>query len=193
MTFHEFLSTAGGILAMLMFVPLFMRILRESGGGQSFASWMLWGVLDAILVVSLIEQRGNFWFVAGFAIGDLAIAALLAYQRRFTWGWFENLILAMVAICVIGWKMAGSQAAMIFSIIAVCVAGVPGFISLKRKPDRHTSLIWLGFSAANAIAFFGGTSMTMEQRLAPAVFTFASLLMARAGWTSAGKLNQLSN
>jgi hypothetical protein len=182
MTYHDLLSTAGGIFAMLMFVPMFIRILRESGEGQSFASWLLWGVLDVILIVSLIEQHGNFWFVIGFAVGDLAIAGLLASQRRFNWGGFETIILALVILCVIGWKTAGPRAATIFSIAGVCVAGVPGFLTLKRNPDRKTARLWLGFSFANVLSIFGAVAMTLEQCLAPGVFSFASLLMVWAGW-----------
>lgn len=182
MTYHDLLSTAGGIFAVLMFVPMFVRILRESGAGQSFASWLLWGVLDLILIISLIEQDGNFWFVIGFAVGDLAIAGLLAWQRRFNWGGFETMILSLVILCIIGWKTAGPRAATLFSIAGVCIAGVPGFISLKRNPDRKTARVWLGFSFANVLSLFGGDALTLEQSLAPAVFTAASLLMFWAGW-----------
>ncbi|HLP75306.1 MAG TPA: hypothetical protein VK327_00170 [Candidatus Paceibacterota bacterium] len=182
MNHHEILSTAGGLLALVMFIPMFQQVVREKGAGHSFATWLLWGFLDLILIASLIEQHGNFWIVAGFATGDLALSVLLASQRRFNWGTFETMILALVILCVIGWKTAGPRAATMFSIVAVCVAGVPGYLSLKRSPDRRAALIWLGFAAANALSFFGGTAMTLEQRLAPGVFTGASLLMAWAGW-----------
>jgi hypothetical protein len=182
MNHHEILSAAGGLLALVMFIPMFRQVLREHGAGQSFASWFLWGSLDGLLIVSLNAQGGNFWIVVGFALGDLLIAATLAWQRRFNWAWFETLILILVIVCVIGWKLAGPRTATIFSIVAVCIAGIPGFLSLKRTPDRRTASVWLGYSVANLLAFLGGTAMTLEQRLAPGVFMLASLLMVMAGW-----------
>lgn len=187
MNYHVILSTAGGMLALLLFVPMLARVVREQGLGQSFASWLLWGALDSILIASLIEQRGNFWIVAGFALGDLAVAGVLAYQRRFAWGKFESMVLALVVLCMIGWKVSGPRAATVFSIAAVVIAGVPGFLSLKRNPDRTTAWIWFGYAMANLISFFGGTEMTLEQRLAPGVFTVASLLMAWAGRKKSGR------
>lgn len=181
MNYHHILSAVGGLLALLMFIPMFRQVLRENGDGQSFASWLLWGSLDGILIATLIEQGGNFWIVVGFTLGDLLIAGTLAWQRKFNWGRFETMTLLLVVICVVGWKLAGPRTATVFSILAVCVAGVPGFLTLKRNPDRKTGNVWLGYSVANVLSFFGGTAMTLEQRLAPGVFTVASLLMAWAG------------
>jgi hypothetical protein len=182
MNYHNVLSTAGGALAVLLFIPMFIRVVREKGAGQSFATWLLWAALDGILILSLIEQRGNFWIVVGFAAGDMLIASALAWQRRFNWSWFETLVLLLVGACVFGWQTAGPRAGMIFSVVAVCLAGVPGFLSLKRNPDRHTANIWLGYATANVLSFFGGTSMSLEQRLAPGVFAICSLLMVWAGY-----------
>jgi hypothetical protein len=182
MTYHSILGAAGGTLAVLLFIPLLVRVVREKGAGQSFASWLLWGALDGILIVSLIEQHGNFWIVVGFAVGDLLVAGVLGWQRRFNWTRFETMILCLVVVCVIGWKTAGPRVATVFSVIAVCVAGIPGFLLLKRNPDRPTANIWFGYSVANVLSFFGGTAMTLEQRLAPGAFAVASLLMVWAGW-----------
>lgn len=182
MTYHDLLSTAGAIFALLMFVPMFLRVQRDGGVGQSMASWLLWGLLDTILIVSLIEQHGNFWIVVGFAIGDFLIAGALAFQKRFAWGKFESVVLFLVVMCMVGWQISGPRLATVFAIVAVCIAGVPGFVSLKKSPDQQTANIWFGYSMANLLSFFGGTAMTLEQRLAPGVFTLASLLMAWAGW-----------
>src|SRR5690349_677978 len=133
MNYHFILSAAGGILAILLFIPMFVRVVRECGTGQSFTSWLLWGVLDSILIGSLIEQHGNFWIVVGFALGDLAIAGALAYQKRFGWGRCETVVLGLVIVCVIGWKISGPRAATIFSVAAVIIAGIPGFLVLKQN------------------------------------------------------------
>ena len=51
------LKIAGGVLALLLFIPLIAGILKEGAEGQSCATWFLWGLLDTVLTISVIEQR----------------------------------------------------------------------------------------------------------------------------------------
>ena len=69
----EALKISGGVLALLMIIPLVVSAVRQNGAGQSFAMWALWALLDTTVTVSLIAQRGNFWLTAGFALGSLVL------------------------------------------------------------------------------------------------------------------------
>ena len=177
---HAILKIAGGILALLLFIPLLSSIMKEAGKGQSCATWFLWGLLDTVLAVSIIEQRGNFYVPLGFAIGDLLVLVLLLVKRRFRWGWFDTAIFAMVIGCTIGWKLAGPKIATISATLGVGIAGIPGLIEMLKHPQRKVGNVWAGYILANALAFFGGTAMTIEERFAPGVFTLCSLAMFAA-------------
>ena len=56
MDFHESLKTAGGVLVLLLFIPMLAVAMKDGGAGQSFAMWFLWGALDTILTVSQIGR-----------------------------------------------------------------------------------------------------------------------------------------
>ena len=58
MDYHDALKLAGGVGALALFVPMGVRIIKDGGAGQSFATWMLWAALDTILTVSLFLQHG---------------------------------------------------------------------------------------------------------------------------------------
>ncbi|MBI4697172.1 MAG: hypothetical protein HY749_24470 [Gammaproteobacteria bacterium] len=186
MNHHTLLNAASTILALALFVPMFRRIRSEGGAGQSCVTWLLWAALDLVLIGSLVEQRGNYWVIAGFMVGDLTLVALLVKQRQFQWGRFEATVLGMVGLCLVVWYASGARTATIAATAAACIAGLPGLVALAREPDRPTARIWLGYTAANALAFLGGTAMTLEQRLTPGTFTVYSLLMAIVGWRRRG-------
>jgi hypothetical protein len=177
MDLHQCLRIAGGLLALLLFIPMIARIIKYGAEGQSGASWLLWGALDAILTVSLIQQAGNYLLPLGFAIGDVALVVLLLAKGKFKWSRFDSGILGLVIGCVIAWNQGGPRMAAIASTLGVCIAGIPGLIAMWKEPQRKVGTIWAGYILANGLAFFGGTAMTVEERFAPAMFAAYSLAM----------------
>lgn len=180
MDYHEYLKIAGGIMALVLFWPLIRVIIREGAEGQSGASWLLWGLLDTILTISVIEQRGNFYLPLGFAIGDLFIVILLLKKRSFRWGFFDTVIMLIVIGCVMGWKVSGPRLATISATLGVAVAIIPGVREMLKHPQPKIGNIWAGYVLANVLSFFGGSSMTVEERFAPGVFALCAMVMAAA-------------
>ncbi len=180
MEYHQVLKIAGGLLALLMFIPMLASILKEGAEGQSCATWMLWGALDTVLTISIIQQRGNFLLPLGFAIGDVLVVILLLAKGKFRWGWFESCILVVVIGCVVAWKYSGSRTATIAATLGICVAGIPGLLAMLKQPQRKMGNVWLGYVLANALSFFGGTAMTVEERFAPGIFALCALVMFAA-------------
>ena len=177
MDYHTLLKVAGGVLALLLFLPLIRAIVKQGAEGQSCATWLLWGLLDTILTISIIEQHGNFYLPFGFAIGDLLVLVLLLAKGKFRWSIFETVILLMVIGCLIGWKLAGPKIATISATMGICIAGIPGLIEMLKYPQRKIGNIWAWYVVANMLGFFGGSAMTIEERFAPGVFALCALAM----------------
>ena len=177
MDFHDLLKIAGGVGALALFFPMAVQVIRD-GGGQSFATWILWAMLDTILAISTMVQRGNFLLPLGFAAGGWVLTALLLVRKRFAWNRLDSLILALVLACLIVWAESGARTAIIAATLAICAAGIPGLIELWRNPQRAVGNIWAAYTVANLLAFFGGRAMTVPERFAPALFALLSLLMA---------------
>lgn len=187
MNMHECLKLAGGLLALALYAPMTWEIVRARGAGQSFATWGLWAVLDSILTITLWQQHGNYLLSLGFALGGVALAAVLLAQGNWRWGRFETVIALMVAASLAVWKFSGPRNATLAVTTAICLAGIPGFVEMLRRPQPAAGKLWLGFTAANLLAFFGGTAMTVEERLVPAAFTGLCGLMAVACWWPGNK------
>ena len=177
MDFHDTLKLAGGIGALALFVPMAIRIIKDGGAGQSFATWMLWAALDTILTVSLFLQHGNYLLPLGFAAGGIALTILLLVKGRFAWGRMDSVFLVLVLGCLAGWKLGGARTATAATTLGICLAGIPGLVELWRNPQRKVGNLWGWYVLANGLSFLGGTSMTLEERFAPGVFAAFSLLM----------------
>jgi len=179
MDLHSLLKLVGGIGALGLFVPLAREIIRD-GGGQSFATWILWAMLDTTLTASSVAAHGNFLLPLGFAVGGWILTVLLLVKKRFAWGRLDTLILALVLGCLAVWRWGGAETAIIAATLAICIAGIPGLIELWRNPQRGVGNIWAAYAVANGLAFLGGTAMTVPERFAPALFAIFSLAMFAA-------------
>ena len=180
MDYHQGLKIAGGLLALLLFIPLIIGILKDGAEGQSCATWLLWGTLDTVLTISVIAQHGNFYLPLGFAIGDVLLVALLLAKGQFNWGWFETGVLLLVIGCMAAWKLAGPKTATVAATLGICVAGIPGLLAMLKQPQRKIGNVWFGYVLANVVSFFGGTAMIIEERFAPGVFALCALVMFAA-------------
>ena len=177
MDFHDALKIAGGLGALVLFVPMAVEMIKDGGAGQSFATWMLWAALDTILTISLFLQRGNYLLPLGFAVGGIVLTTLLLVKGRFAWGRMDSVILVLVLGCLIGWRLGGAKTVAVAATTGICLAGIPGLVELWRNPQRKVGNIWGWYVLTNGLAFLGGTSMTLEERFAPGVFAVFSLLM----------------
>jgi hypothetical protein len=182
MDWHDALKISGGALALLMYVPLILGTLRNQGAGQSFAMWALWAVLDSTVTISLIVQHGNFWLPLGLAAGSVTLAVLLLAKGKFSWSFFETGILVLVFVCLGIWKFSGSMWATIATTTAIVIAGIPGMVELWRNPQPALGRIWAGYTIANLLALWGGTSWTIEERFAPGVFAVQTVAFVALAW-----------
>lgn len=181
MDLHEILKIAGGALALLLFIPMALQILKDNGAGQSFATWFLWAVMDSILTASTIVRQGNYFLPLGFAIGGVAMTILLLTKRKFAWTRLDTMIASLVAICAVAWEIGGARTAIVASTLATSIATIPGLVELWRHPNRTVGNIWGAYAFANFLAYLGGTAMTIEERFTPAIFTALSFVMFVAG------------
>jgi hypothetical protein len=179
---HDILKLAGGVMALALFVPMIVEIVRTRGAGQSFATWGLWAVLDSMLTITLWQQQGNYLLSLGFAVGGVFLSAALLAQGGWAWGKFESIIALMVLASLAVWKFSGPRNATIAVTVAICIAGIPGIVEMARRPQRSAAKVWAGYTVANSLSLFGGAMWSVEERLAPASFVALSVAMLAACW-----------
>lgn len=181
MDIHEILKIAGGVSALLLFIPMAFQILRDNGAGQNFATWILWAAMDSILAASTIIRHGNYFLPLGFAIGGVAMTILLLAKGRVAWVRLDTVILILVIGCLVAWYLGGARTAIVASTLATSIATIPGLIELWKNPQPTVANIWGAYVISNGLAFFGGTANSIEERFTPAIFTVLSFAMFVAG------------
>ena len=189
MTIHEIFKWLSGLLALAMYVPLVMVVIKRGGRGHSFAMWALWAMLDTMATVSLVIQDGNYILTLGFSIGSVLMSALLLRRGQFKWGKLEWMVFLLVLLCLAVWAMTGPRGATIAATLAIIAAGTPGLVEIWRHPDSTATRVWAGFCIANLLALIGGERWSLEERFPPAAFTLQTLVMFIAG--NRARLNRM--
>ena len=190
MDFHDVLKLAGGIGALALFVPMAVRIIKDDGAGQSFATWFLWATLDTILTVSLFLQHGNYLLPLGFAAGGIALTVSVAGQRAIRLEPHGQRVFGAGARLPgrlenrVGPRRPPSPPRWGFAWRAF-----PGWLSCGEIRSAKWETSGAGTCWPTGLSFLGGTAMTLEERFAPAVFAVFSALMVVAGFrkTPGGK------
>ena len=136
---HDILKLAGGVMALALYAPMTVEIVRARGAGQSFATWGLWAVLDTILTITLWQQHGNYLLSLGFALGGVALAAVLLWQGSWSWGRFETVIALMVLASLAVWKFSGPRNATIAKAFVIPMPR-PAFDFAHQCPCSHSCL-----------------------------------------------------
>lgn len=171
----EQLQIIGAIIGLCAYIPLFIDV--QNGKEQSFATWLLWSILDALVVASLIYQHGNYKLSLGYMTGAIAITILLIYQRKVSWTWFETMIAILAIICMAVWWYSGPKAGTVASSLALAIASIPLQIAVLKNPKDAPILPYILFLVANIVSFLGGKSWTIEERFFPGSAIIVTLLV----------------
>ncbi len=148
---------------------------------QSFATWMLWTLLDVIAAASIVLQKGNAALVIVHCMAGALITVMLAIKKQFYWSWFESMIVVLVIVCLVVWATAGDKVATIASTIAVGIASGPQIKLAWQKPEDSPPGIWVGFTLANFLSFVGGATWTIEDKFFPGFCAVLCLILVVLG------------
>lgn len=170
------LQLLAGILGIIAYLPLIIGILK-SKIEQSFAAFMLWGMLDTIATLTTILEGGNFWLPLSNAVGSNVMAILLVVKKQVSWSSIETLTSVLVVICLTIWYVAGETAGILSSSLAVVIASIPQMVETFKAPETTPTGPYVIFLTANIIAFIGGEAWTIEERFYPACSIFLCVVI----------------
>jgi hypothetical protein len=172
----DFLQVLAGILGIIAYLPLINGILK-SKIEQSFAAFMLWGLLDTIATITTILEGGNFWLPLSNAVGANIMAILLVVKKQVSWSWIETMTSMLVVICLIVWFTAGETAGIIASSLAVVIASIPQMVDTFKSPGATPTGPYVMFLIANIVSFIGGKEWTVAERFYPACSIFLCVVI----------------
>lgn len=152
-----------GIIGIIAYIPLIIGLVKNKIE-QSFAAFLLWGMLDTIATITTILERGNYWLPLANAIGASTIAIILAIKRQLSWTWIESMTTVLVVVCLLVWYTIGETAGIVSSSLAVVIASIPQMVATYKTPQTTPTGPYVIFLAANILSLLAGKSWTIEER-----------------------------
>jgi hypothetical protein len=170
------LQVIAGIIGIIAYFPLIVGIIRNKIE-QSFAAFLLWGMIDTIATITTVLEKGNFWLPLANAVGSCIVTTLLAIKKQISWTWIETMTAFLVAVCLLVWYTTGEIAGIISSSLAVVVASVPQMVATYKTPATTPTGSYVIFLTANIMSFVAGKSWTIEERFYAGCSVFLCLVI----------------
>lgn len=170
------MQITGGILCFLMHIPLVLGIKKDTIE-QSFASWLLWSILDTIALISSLLEESNYYLPCGSLFGSIIVAFTLYYKKQITWSPLDTYTALLTIGCIFVWYSVGNIAAIIASVSIIGISSISQIELSFRKPKSTPAWIYAVFALASAVSFFGGKDWSIEERFYAGATFFVELLL----------------
>ena len=172
------LQLIGGLVGIIANVLVILAILKPNSlVEQSFAAFLLWGLLDVIAAVTTYTQpgHGNYYLPAGYAFSGLGVAACLFIKKQRDWGWIETGTVTLVLVCLYIWYKSGDKSATVASSIAVIIAAIPQGVDAYKKPEKMPLKLYWIYLLAALVSFFAGKDWTVKERFYSGAVVFLTI------------------
>lgn len=173
---YDILQQSAAVICVIAYIFLIIGI-NKPDMEQSFAAFLLWGMLDTIAMITSIFEQGNFWLPLSNSLGASLVAILLIVKKQVVWTWVESLTAFLVVACLIVWSAAGERAGLIASTIAVLIASVPQMIDTYKRPQATPATAYAVFLLADVLSIFAGKGWTIEERFYPVIGALLSVVI----------------
>jgi len=120
-----------------------------------FATFMMWALLDCLLLINTIRNGQPIWLPFGWVVG--ATVTSIALGIRGTWHWTrrETFSLACATIAATVSVLMSGRGGLVASVIAMIAAGMPILIDNLTRPVKATFMLWLVTVISCVISLLG--------------------------------------
>ena len=162
----------------IAYLILIADIFINNGVSQNFFTWLLWGVLDSILLITTYKENGaDIAIIFSCAMCSFLVAICLALIKKIKWRKSESRIFSLLVATVVIWLWSGSNlVGIIFAITSEMIAGIPLMRSSWKNPgSRLTLASYLCFFISYIISIYNSPNWDIENVLFPLSFLIYSI------------------
>lgn len=160
--FSEIISLVFGILAYTYMV---VSTIIGTGEGLSLTTFGLWAALAWITGFTMLKQGANPSIPMIYGTGSTLTALVLLFKGKYQWTVMDTVIAILVLVCIILWKTRGAKWALILSVAASMIAGIPFVVMTWKNPTVSPIIPNTGFLLANIFSFAAAKAWTLKDRL----------------------------
>ncbi len=127
--------------AVLSFINLTSyahRIHRGKARATNTATWLMWVVLDIIVLASTIVTNEPFALALSYTLGASAVLLVHFTRGSWKWTWVETVCAIGTIISVILWQTLSANYAVIAGVAAMSISGGPLIRTLWNEPNSES-------------------------------------------------------
>jgi len=157
----------GGLISAVAIVA-FAVYLMIHDVEQNVASWIMWTILDVLVVASCVSAGNKRpWLPIGFTIGALLVTIILLTKGIWHWGIVETISAAGATVAAICWWKLGPKAAIVACLSAMLIATIPAAYDAWLHPNPASWWLWATVAFSCILSCYGAKAWTIEDRLIP--------------------------
>lgn len=131
---------------------------------QTFPTWLLYFILETILMLFTNKLDGNFPIIFGSSVGSFIMMCILAHQGRFSWSWRESVLVIFVIACLIIQHFSGYRHAIIAGLFAQTAIGTHLIYKTYKSPRVKYNLWgYILFFIVGILSMYNSDDFSVEE------------------------------
>ncbi|MEK7184012.1 MAG: hypothetical protein AAB701_00625 [Patescibacteria group bacterium] len=173
----EALSVFAGLLYLAAFAPYISAIVRKETKPAK-ASWLIWAVLDTIILAGMVAGGAVNGQIAGAAFGSWIVVLLATKHGVSGWTTLDKLCFGGALLAIVLWQVFQDPVlGIVTSLIAYSLGFAPTIASALKDSSRENKLAWLLFWVSSVCSLVAVPVWTVADAAQPVTFLFMNSVM----------------
>ena len=167
----------GGIIPAVTVIAFALHLLMKEIP-LNVVSWILWTILDVVLVITAIAAGNKRpWLPLGYTFGAALVTIILWNRGLWEFGFAEGISILGVVTALVVWCFVSARGAIIIASIAKIIAALPQAYDFWITPNPSTWWLWSFVAVGCFLSIIGARSWTIEDRFFPVASGLFNLSM----------------
>ena len=162
----DFLGLAG-ITAGIAYVLIIRDVLKGTSP-MNIATWLIWSIVNTVVTASIIASGFTHpWMNLIFTAGAIVVFLLSLRRGRWKWGKTESVCFLIALSAMGGWYFLGPTPAIVLSVSAMCIGGIPQLRDTFNQPRSQQMRNWMLFLISCIFSLVGAPMWDLAHALYP--------------------------
>lgn len=170
-------SLLSGFFFFVAFAPYIWAMVKGELKAPK-SSWMIWGMVDLIVLVAMLKQGVLNGQMVGAVLGAWLVTGLAFKYGETGWKFLDKVCLVLAVVGIVLWNVLDSAfLGMMISLGVIFIGAIPAFQRAWVAPKTESKLAWTLFWISCVFALLAVPAWTIEHAAQPIVFFVIETVM----------------